>query len=194
MGILAWKRVPDGQGMMRRTCVFGVGPRWPAPAFGERTAMTRSRIRQVFGILASLPLAAGLVFSATLASAELTAWDQEKVTAVAAELMAATGDLQTTLRRQPPPTLGQPGRRAFHQLRDDVATIDSTARRLHGALTEGAGREETFPTYRRMISSVRSASDEIGRISLGEPATGKLQAAGAVLRRLRPFYEEEPVL
>lgn len=154
--------------------------------------MTRSRTRQVFRILASLLLGAGLVFSATLAGAELTAWDQEKVTAVAAELVEATGDLQTTLRRQPPPTTGQPGKRAFHQLRDDVSAIDSTARRLRNALAEGAGREETFPTYRRMISSVRSASSELRRTNLGEPAAGKVKAAGDVLRRLQPFYEEEP--
>jgi hypothetical protein len=154
--------------------------------------MTRSSARQVFRTLASLPPLAALVFSAVLASAELAPWDQEKVTAIAAELMEATGDLRATLRKQPQPSLGQPGRRALHQFRDDVAAIDTTARRLHTALAEGATQEATFPTYRRMITSVRSASDELRRMQLGEPAASKVQAAGDVLRKLRPFYEEEP--
>ena len=78
------------------------------------------------------------------------------------------------------------------QLRDDVSSIHATAGRLHTALGEGSGLDETLPTYRRLISSVRSASDELRRVQLGEPVAGKIEAAGAVLRRLRPYYEEEP--
>jgi hypothetical protein len=143
-------------------------------------------------MLASLLSMVALLFTATLASAELTPWNQEQVTAITAELVTATTDLRDTLRRQPPPTLGQPGKRAFHQLRDDVSSVHATARRLQTSLGEGATRDETLPTYRRMISSVRSASDELRRIQLGEPVAGKIEAAAAVLRRLRPFYEEEP--
>ena len=153
--------------------------------------MNRSRTLENARILASLLSMVALLFTATLASAELTPWNQEQVTAIAAELLEATTDLRDTLRRQPPPTLGQPGKRAFHQLRDDVTSIQATARRLHTALGEGATRDETLPTYRRMISSVRSASDELRRIQLGEPVAGKIEATAAVLRRLRPYYEEE---
>ena len=39
---------------------------------------------------------------------------------------------------------------------------------------------------------MRSAADELNRIMLGEPATGKIEEAAEVLRRLRPFYEEAP--
>ena len=154
--------------------------------------MTRSQPREKTRILASLLSMVALLFTATLASAELTPWNQEQVTAIAAELVTATADLRDTLRRQPPPTLGQPGKRAFHQLRDDVSSIHATAGRLHTALGEGSGLDETLPTYRRMISTVRSASDELRRVQLGEPVAGKIKAAGAALRRLRPYYEEEP--
>ena len=125
--------------------------------------MTRSHTRKKARILASLLSMVALLFTATLASAELTPWNQEQVTAIAAKLVAATTDLRDTLRRQPPPTLGQPGKRAFHQLRDDVQSIHASANRIHNALGEGAGLDETLPTYRRMISSVRSASDELRR-------------------------------
>ncbi len=156
--------------------------------------MTRSRTREKTRILASLLSMVALLVTATFASAELTAWNQEQVTAIAAELAETTTDLRNALRRQPPPTLGQPGKRAFFQLRDDLASIQATARRLHNALAEGATRDETFPTYQRLISSVRSAADELRRTQLGEPVAGKVAAAADALRRLRPYYEEEPPL
>ena len=154
--------------------------------------MTRSHTREKTRILVSLLSMVALLVTATLASAELTPWTQEEVTAIAAELAETTTDLRDALRRQPPPTLGQPGKRAFHQLRDDLASIQATARRLHNSLAEGATREETLPTYQRLNSSVRRAADELRRMQLGEPAAGKVQAAAEVLRRLRPYYEEEP--
>ncbi len=154
--------------------------------------MSPSHIRDKARAPALFLSIAALVLAASLASAELTAWDQEKVTAIAAELVEATNDLRGALRRQPPPTLGQPGRSAFHRLRDELSAIESTARRLHRALAEGATRDETFPTYRRMIRFVRNAAVESRRISLGEPAAGRVKASADVLRRLRPYYDEEP--
>ena len=155
--------------------------------------MTRSRTRKKTRILASLLSMVALLFTATLASAELTPWNQEQVTAAAAKLTEATADLRTVLRQQPAPTLGQPGKRAFHQLRDDVTSIDQTARRLHTALQGGAGVDETFPTYQRMLSSVRSAQRELRRMQMGEPVASKLQAAGDALRQLQPFYDDNPI-
>ena len=106
--------------------------------------------------------------------------------------MANSSDLRDTVRRQPPPTLGQPGKRAFHQFRDDLASIEATARRLRNALAEGATRDETLPTYQRLMLTVRSASDELRRTNLGEPVTSRVEAAAEALRNLRPYYEEEP--
>ena len=154
--------------------------------------MTPSRTRNKARTSALLLPVAAFVLAASLASAELTAWDQEKVTAIAAELVEVTRDLRGALRRQPPPTLGQPGRASFHRLRDELSAIETAAGRLHRALSEGATRDETLPTYRRIIRSVRNAAENARRISIGEPAAGKIKTAGDVLRRLRPYYEEEP--
>ena len=156
--------------------------------------MTRSHTRGKTRILASLVSMVALLVSASLASAELEPWNQEEVTAIAAQLKEKTADLRTSLRKQPPPTVGQPGKRAFHQLRDDVAAIDMTAGRLHTALAEGAGLEETLPTYERMLSLVRSARDELRRLQLGDPVAGKIRAAGDELRRLQPYDDEEPLI
>lgn len=154
--------------------------------------MTPSRTRDKARTSALLLPIAAFVLSASLASAELAAWDQEKVTAIAAELVEATKDLRSSLRKQPPPTLGQPGMASFHRLRDELSTIETTAGRLHRSLVEGETRDETLPTYRRMIRSVRSAREDARRISIGEPVAGKIQTAADALRRLGPYYEEEP--
>ncbi len=103
-------------------------------------------------IQASMALAISLI-AASVATGELLPWDQEKVTAIAAELPPATRALRESLRRQPPPTLGQAGKRAFWRLRDQLRSIESSSRRLHNALLAGEGHEETFPIYRRMITT-----------------------------------------
>ena len=125
---------------------------------------------------------------------ELATWDQEKVTAIAEEIAQAARALRDTLRRQPPPTLGQAGKRAFWQLREEMQVLDSASRRLHRALADGAGRDETFPTYRRLLTTARRAEREARRIALGEPALGRIYAAADAIRRIRPFYEAESPL
>lgn len=154
----------------------------------------RSRTRETARSLAALISLAALVAAAAPAFAELTPWDQEAVTEIAGELNQATRDLRAAARRQPPPTLGQPGRHAFHQIRDELGAIETASRRLHTALQAGEGREATLPTYRRLIRSVRNVANELPRVPLQKPVTTKLDTAADALRRLRPFYEEQPIL
>jgi hypothetical protein len=126
--------------------------------------------------------------------ADLATWDQVKITALAEEIAQAARELRDSLRRQPPPSLGQSGRRAFWALREEMQVLVSASRRLHGALADGAGQEETFSTYRRLLATARRAEREARRIDLGEPALGKIRAAAEAIRRIRPFYEAEPPL
>ena len=100
------------------------------------------KARRRGSILASLALALPLI-AASFAAAEPLPWDQQKVTAIAGELPPATRALRESLRRQPPPTLGQAGKRAFWRLRDQLRSIESTSRRLHNALLAGEGHEES---------------------------------------------------
>ena len=142
----------------------------------------------------SLLAAIALMLTATPAGTDLKPWQQERVTALAGELQQATQNLRNAVRRVPPPTLGQPGQLAFHRLRDELGAIDATARRLHKALAKGATREETFPTYRRLILAVRSASQEVPRLGGGRDDAPRIAATAEVLRQLRQYYEEEPPL
>ncbi len=144
-------------------------------------------------ILASVALAAPML-AASVATAEPLPWDQEKVAAIAAELPPATRALRASLRQKPPRTLGQAGRRAFWRLRDQLRSIESSSRRLHNALLAGEGREETFPIYRRMIVTVRDAARELNRIPTVKPVEEHIETVAGVLKRLRPFYEEDPII
>jgi len=123
---------------------------------------------------------------------ELASWDQEKVTAIAEEISQASQALRDTLRRQPSPTLGQSGRHAFWSLREEMQILVSSSRRLHRALADGAGLEETYPTYRRLLNAARRAEREARRIALAEPALGRIYTTADAIRRIRAFYEAEP--
>ena len=151
------------------------------------------KARRRGSILASLALALSLI-AAPVATAELQPWNQEKVTAIAGELQPATRALRESLRRQPPPTLGQAGKRAFWRLRDQLRSIESTSRRLHNALLAGEGHEESFPIYRRMITLVRDAARELNRIPTQKPVEEHIETVAGVLKRLRPFYEKDPII
>ncbi len=135
-----------------------------------------------------------LLLAVTLAGAsdvraDLAKWDQAKVTAVAEELAQATATLGAGLRSKPPPTLGQPGRRAFWALTDEVRGLGATARRLQRALADGAGMEETYPTFQRLVRSGRRAVREVRRIDLGETTLANIDAVADGIRKLRPYYE-----
>ena len=126
------------------------------------------------------------------ARADLAKWDSAKVTAAAEELAQATVALRDGLRSKPPPTLGQGGRRAFWALNDEVRGLTSTSRRLQRALAEGAGMEETYPTFRRLVRSGRRAVREVRRLDLGETTLANIEAVADGVRKLRPYYEPEP--
>jgi hypothetical protein len=149
--------------------------------------MFRSMARVALLLVLSLGFAPG-------AWAELQAWDQEKVTALAGELEEKTGILRQAVRRETPTGLPQRQRRAWHNLRDELGAIESAAGRLHRAVQAGESQEETLPTYRRLMSSVSRARDERSRVNVLEPIEGKIEAAAAVLRQLQPFYDESAPL
>ena len=139
----------------------------------------------------------GLLLMATILGvsdvrADLAKWDQAKVTAGAEALAQATVVLRDGLRAKPPGTLGQPGRRAFFSLREEVQVLVSTSRRLQRALANGAGMEETYPTFRRLVRAGRRGVREIRRIDLGKETRTNVEAVADGIRKLRPYYEPEP--
>ena len=80
-------------------------------------------------------VAAALVFAvAASARAEVTPWDQAKVTELAKQLETATNDLNETFRRQPVPSVGSMQSRAFFRLRHEIRSLRRESRSLSRAL------------------------------------------------------------
>jgi Tfp pilus assembly protein PilV len=85
--------------------------------------MSRSTTRAaVFLALALLSLAG----TPRARAGELATWNQEKVATIAEEISQTAQALRDTLRRQPPPTLGQSGRHAFWSLREEMQVLVSS--------------------------------------------------------------------
>ena len=126
------------------------------------------------------------------ASAELARWDQERVAKIAADLYEAVKDLRDTARKQPPPTAGSLQTRSHYRLLDDLRLIRNETKHLANELKAGQSRDETFPVYRRVQGLRRTAAENARRLFIHEPVLAKIDAARDVLRRLRPYYEEEP--
>ena len=122
----------------------------------------------------SLLLVAALAGAST-ARADLTEWDQAKVTASAGALVKATVVLRDGLRKKPRATLGQPGRRAFFSLREEVQVLASTSARFQRALAGGNGMEETYPIFRRLLRTGRRAKREVRRIPVSEETTKNIE-------------------
>ena len=146
-------------------------------------------------LLTFLCLAFALGGALAAQGTELRTWDQEEVTAIAADLAQAAQELRNALAKEPVPTVGgRPGRRAFFTLQEEVQFLASASRRLHSRLGEGAGLDETYPIYRKLLVAARRGSRELWRMGLGEPVSGKLEVTADAIRRIRPFYEKEPPL
>ena len=100
-------------------------------------------------------VAISLIAFAASAQAELTPWDQAKVTELAKQLETATNELFQAFRRQPAPTKGSPQRSAFFQLQQEIRHLRRESRSMSRALQRGADLEETQPSYQSMMETVR---------------------------------------
>jgi hypothetical protein len=117
-------------------------------------------------------------------------WDQAAVTALAQELVQVAGDLRDSARRLPdahPIGVRRSRHRALDALRVAQGSVRSLARQLEG----GAGRAETYPTFRRIQVLRRDIARNAQRSMLREPTLSKLGQTRAVLEKLEPFYAAE---
>lgn len=147
--------------------------------------MRASVVRRVVepGLAVILALCAGSVF------AEAAAWNQERVTALAAELHEEVKDLKITVERNPDQPIGG-ARRAQYEARDQLRVLQSLARHLWKDLEDGADREATITTYMR-IQTVRRDLEAIGRrANVQNNTLEAVMEVQDVLRRLAPYYEE----
>jgi hypothetical protein len=136
-------------------------------------------------VLSIALLAAG----AEAARAALAAWDQAKVSALAAQLQTATRELYDTFYRQPKVGAGQA--KPYYRLKQSVRRLRSEAKALASALEKGAGQEETLPMYEHLMQTVRSARDDAQQVFTTRDVQEKASAVRAILNRLAPYYDPD---
>ncbi|MEN8159501.1 MAG: hypothetical protein ABFS41_05440 [Myxococcota bacterium] len=134
-------------------------------------------------------LAVALASTAAPASAELASWDQDRVTKYAEELVEAADDLEISLKKIGIQNLANAN--AIYQVQDTVDMLHTATRGLAGALSNGKGREETMPRFKRVDSLRRDAELEGRRADIPEQVFEKVFAVGGALQRLRPYYIDE---
>jgi len=133
-------------------------------------------------------LACGLVAGlAVPARAELAAWDQDKVTALAKQLEDASKALYDTFYKQPKVGAGQS--RPYYRLQQDVRRLRLDARGLSRALAGGAGRDETLPAYEDLMQTVRRAQDNARRVFTTKDVHDRADAARELLNQISRYYD-----
>jgi hypothetical protein len=140
-------------------------------------------------VLLWLPLAASLL--APTARAELAAWDQAKVAALATDLKTASDSLYDAFLQQPTPNLGSMQSNGYYRLKQLVRMLRSEAGVFARSLAKGEGREQTAWIYETLMSLARSARDEAGRVFVATDLSERAAAVRGVLNRLGPYYDPD---
>jgi hypothetical protein len=122
------------------------------------------------------------------ARAEVTPWDQAKVTALAQQLEIATNELNETFRRQPV-NPGSMQSRAFYRLRHEIRNLRRESRSLARSLQNGAGHDETLPSFTSMMQTVAAARDEAPRVFSSADVAQRADATLEILKQISPYYD-----
>jgi hypothetical protein len=124
------------------------------------------------------------------ASAEQMEWDQAAATELAKQLAEATSSIRQAARAAERPGHGSGLRTAHLQSLDDLRRLENSVNSLARQLEDGVGREETYPTFRR-VWALRGDLARTARRFIREPAPSKLQQVQGTLDQLALFYAAE---
>lgn len=139
--------------------------------------------------LRAIAIVLALALTPAAAFAELAAWEQERVTTIAKDLVKSTSALYDTFYAQPRPTVASGQGKSYYRLKQMLRRIKQEARHLAAELENGKGRDETLPTYEHLIETVDYARLEVRRTFTASELLGKMTAAGDDIRRLAPYYD-----
>jgi hypothetical protein len=137
-------------------------------------------------------LATGVGLAPLGAAAELAKWDQTRVSGIAKELAEAVAKATTEVEKQKGGRVDVSRERAYYEFREDMRLAKNTSRHLSKELEAGKGREETYPTFKRLKTLRNDAAENARRADMPDSTVAAITAAGGLLNRLRPYYEEEP--
>jgi hypothetical protein len=133
-----------------------------------------------------------ILLFAFAALAEPVSWNQQAVTAIAAELEKTVMDVHCEVKKDPSARLGSPTRRAQYQAREDLKLLVSVSRRLASQLAAGEDKEATLPIYARLRMIQRDAEEAGRKAHILAPDLEKVASARSLLDQLGPYYEDGP--
>jgi hypothetical protein len=143
-----------------------------------------------------LATALGAVLVLALASpshAELAAWDQAKVTALAKQLEENAGALYDTFYKQPPPSVGSGQSQDYRRLKQEVRRVKAEAKELARSLERGDGRDDTLPIYEQLMLEVRDARQMAARVFTTQDVQQRAAAVRQGLNEIAPYYDPDAV-
>jgi len=83
-------------------------------------------------------------------------------------------------------------RRKMYQIMDNLRLIEYSATSLHASLKNGAGMEETLPTYKRLQQLRRDTQVLAQQVDVTAVTKPKLEKCQELLAKIEPFYPAEP--
>ena len=141
--------------------------------------------RVTTGRLAAMVLAFAL--GGGVAAAELAAWDQARVTAIAKQLQKASEDLYTSVVEEPGMA---PMDEAWYDTQQSVRLIQTECRHLAAELAAGKGQKQTLPSWRAIGEWVDDVKDDGPRSGfITEDVIARAKTVEGLLEQLRPFYD-----
>jgi hypothetical protein len=139
--------------------------------------------------------AAVLLFAPASAVADLQAWDQEKVSALAAELAEAIKAVRGAALNEPSLRGGGTSGRASQQYLDNLKQLERSTAKLATRLGEGDDREQSLNVARRVGTLLRDTQESGRRLMLTQSSFDEIDRAVAVIHQLSPFYtDRDPLL
>lgn len=119
-----------------------------------------------------------------------SAWDQKAVTALAKEFAAAAVAAEDIIRKEP---YQAPQATNYHRLRQHARRIKNEARELEAMLSAGSGHDETLGVYENLLSEIERTRVTATKVFVTESVTERIRAARAVLEKIAPYYDAEPL-
>jgi len=125
------------------------------------------------------------------AQAQTAKWNQEAVTAAAAEFETAVSGLRDAVRQSTAWNLS-PDKSKLYQISQDLRQIEWLAGNLHADLSKGDGLEATTPEYLDLLERREYAKADAMFVDISAQIKPKLDASRAALAKLAAYYPAQP--
>lgn len=123
------------------------------------------------------------------AGAELASWDQNRVTAIAQQLPAASEAWLQALRDQPGGGIGSGSAEAGTGLVQKAQVLHEQSTALAGHLSAGQGYEKTRNLYRSLKELIDDTEVQAQRAELDQPTLDAWAKITDLQRQIAPYYD-----